>query len=156
MGDAEMNLSNPQSRQGQRLLQIGVALFLFTSRGLCNSTLRIAYAWPFGALALRTIGRHAPRVRTRVAETQSREDGITDCFLASNLFGICDCGCVLVGCDVGSRQFYNAAGGRARAWECGSAFQEEIIWVVTYSSAPTGIVSFVMILWGLRIVNHQP
>lgn len=32
----------------------------------------------------------------------------------------------------------------------GSAFQETIIKVVAYSSAPTGILSFVLIFWGLR------
>ena len=33
----------------------------------------------------------------------------------------------------------------------GSAAQELAIMVVAYSSAPTGIVSFVLILWGLRL-----
>jgi len=33
----------------------------------------------------------------------------------------------------------------------GSASQETIIKIVAYSSAPTGIVSFALILWGLRI-----
>jgi hydroxylaminobenzene mutase len=32
----------------------------------------------------------------------------------------------------------------------GSAFQEATIAAVAYSSAPTGILSFVLILWGLR------
>ncbi len=32
----------------------------------------------------------------------------------------------------------------------GSAFQETVIKVIAYSSGPTGIVSFVLILWGLR------
>jgi hydroxylaminobenzene mutase len=33
----------------------------------------------------------------------------------------------------------------------GSNFQEAVIKIVAYSSAPTGIVSFALILWGLRI-----
>src|SRR5215475_10841852 len=33
----------------------------------------------------------------------------------------------------------------------GSPTQEGVIKVVAYSSAPTGIVSFALILWGLRI-----
>ena len=33
----------------------------------------------------------------------------------------------------------------------GSASKETIIKIVAYSSAPTGIVSFALILWGLRI-----
>jgi (hydroxyamino)benzene mutase len=32
-----------------------------------------------------------------------------------------------------------------------SDFQEAVIRIVAYSSAPTGIVSFALILWGLRI-----
>ena len=32
----------------------------------------------------------------------------------------------------------------------GTPMQEMIIMLVAYSSAPTGIVSFVLILWGLR------
>jgi (hydroxyamino)benzene mutase len=39
------------------------------------------------------------------------------------------------------------AAGTAR----GSAVQESLIKVVGYSSAPTGIVSFALILWGLRL-----
>jgi (hydroxyamino)benzene mutase len=38
----------------------------------------------------------------------------------------------------------------------GSAFQEAVINVVLYSAAPTGLISFVFILWGLRIVNVTP
>jgi (hydroxyamino)benzene mutase len=32
----------------------------------------------------------------------------------------------------------------------GTGFQEAVIKVVAYSSAPPGIISFVLILWGLR------
>ena len=37
----------------------------------------------------------------------------------------------------------------------GSDFQENVIKMVAYSSAPTGIVSFALILWGLRIGGGQ-
>jgi hydroxylaminobenzene mutase len=33
----------------------------------------------------------------------------------------------------------------------GTAVQEAVIMVVAYSSAPTGLISFALILWGLRI-----
>ena len=33
----------------------------------------------------------------------------------------------------------------------GSDFQEAVIKVVAYSSAPTGIISFALIFWGLRL-----
>ena len=32
----------------------------------------------------------------------------------------------------------------------GSAFQETLIKILSYSSAPTGIIAFALILWGLR------
>ena len=32
----------------------------------------------------------------------------------------------------------------------GSDFQETVIQVVTYPAAPTGIIAFALILWGLR------
>jgi (hydroxyamino)benzene mutase len=35
----------------------------------------------------------------------------------------------------------------------GSPVQEGVIKVVAYSSAPTGIVSFALIRWGLRMPN---
>ena len=37
----------------------------------------------------------------------------------------------------------------------GSAFQETAIMAVAYSSAPTGIISFALILWGLRNLPDQ-
>ncbi|RRI07841.1 hypothetical protein EH240_00950 [Mesorhizobium tamadayense] len=38
----------------------------------------------------------------------------------------------------------------------GSAFQEAAIKAVGYSSAPPGLVSFVLILWGLRLTGARP
>jgi hydroxylaminobenzene mutase len=38
----------------------------------------------------------------------------------------------------------------AAAGARGSAFQEAVIKLVAYSSAPTGITAFALILWGLR------
>jgi hydroxylaminobenzene mutase len=37
----------------------------------------------------------------------------------------------------------------------GSAFQETVIMIMAYSSAPPGIVSFAIILWGLRAASPQ-
>jgi hydroxylaminobenzene mutase len=36
----------------------------------------------------------------------------------------------------------------------GGAFQETVIKVVAYSSAPTSLSSFGLMLWGLRIPHH--
>jgi len=35
----------------------------------------------------------------------------------------------------------------------GSAFQEEVIKGVGYSSAPTGLIALALILWGLRLTG---
>jgi len=43
------------------------------------------------------------------------------------------------------------AAGAAR----GSAFQEAAVTAIAYSSAPTGIISFALILWGLRNATIQ-
>jgi len=48
---------------------------------------------------------------------------------------------------LGSRQRDNAP---AAATAHGSAFQENVIKLVAYSSAPTGLISFALVLWGLR------
>lgn len=48
----------------------------------------------------------------------------------------------------GSARFFRSllAAGTAH----GSAFQENVIKLVAYSSAPTGLISFALVLWGLR------
>ena len=72
--------------------------------------------------------------------------------LVFGLFGFCDCSCLLAGRHLGSRHStMPLAAGAAH----GSNFQEAVIKIVAYSSAPTGIVSFALILWGLRIGNTQ-
>jgi hydroxylaminobenzene mutase len=38
----------------------------------------------------------------------------------------------------------------------GSVFQETFIKVLAYSSAPTGLTAFALVLWGLRIIDAQP
>jgi hydroxylaminobenzene mutase len=38
----------------------------------------------------------------------------------------------------------------------GSAFQETLIKVLAYSSAPTGIMAFALVLWGLRVPEYPP
>jgi hypothetical protein len=35
----------------------------------------------------------------------------------------------------------------------GSAFQETVIKVLSYSSAPTGLAAFALVLWGLRTAD---
>jgi hypothetical protein len=66
--------------------------------------------------------------------------------LVSYLFGPCHHGGVLPGWHLGRRTVDDAFGGSA----FGERLQEMVIMAVAYSSAPTGITSFALILWGLR------
>ena len=92
---AALESSSTLSRQGHRLLQVGVALFLFTSLG--------GFA-------------------------------IVAAYLTAAIWG------------AGNTTMPLAAGAAH-----GTAFQELAIKAVGYSSAPTGIIAFVLILWGLRV-----
>jgi hydroxylaminobenzene mutase len=46
-------------------------------------------------------------------------------------------------------------GALPRGLSAGSPFQETFIMVLAYSSAPTGITAFVLILWGLRVTKSD-
>jgi hydroxylaminobenzene mutase len=136
------------SRQGRRLLQIGVALLLFTS--LEGFAIPYVAAPILGrsvhtlsallAVLLLAFGLLWPRLRlgapsARLAFWLLVYSGlaIVAAFLLGSIWG------------AGSTTMPLAAEG-AR----GSALQEAIIKVVAYSSAPTGIIAFALILWGLR------
>jgi (hydroxyamino)benzene mutase len=134
-------------RQGNRLLQIGVALFLFTSFE--------GFAIPF--LAAPIVGRSAHSLaalfgvmllglgllwpRLQLGRTTARIAfwllvysglAITAAFLLAAIWGAGKTVMPLSGAPLGS------------------ALQEAIIMLVSYSSAPTGIVAFAIVLWGLR------
>src|SRR5205814_4947013 len=87
-------------------------------RKFCNSILRLAYAWTFHAFALRLVRCDAHRARTDMAPTQSRKNDPTDRVLVPHLFRVRDRRGFLVGRDLGSRQFYDASGGRSGPWQC--------------------------------------
>lgn len=144
-----MSTSTMISRQGHRLLQIGVALLLFTSfegfvvpyftvprLGLSAHTLSAL----LGVL-LPTMGLLWPRLNLGV--TTSR---IAFWFLIYSALAILSTYLMAGLWGVGNSTLPIAAGPAH-----GSGFQEAAIMVVAYSSAPTGIVSFALILWGLRI-----
>ena len=143
-----MDTSNALSRHGHRLLQTGVALLLFTSfegfvvpyfavprLGLSVHTLSALQA-----VLIAVLGLVWPRLD--LGPTGSRAAfwlliystlAITAAYLLAAIWG------------AGNTTMPLAAGA-AR----GTAFQEMIIKVVGYSSAPTGIASFALVLWGLR------
>ena len=134
-------------RQGQHLLQIGAALFLFTSfegfaipyfasPPLGRSTHSLAGV--FGLILL-TFGLVWPRLRLgTMAATIAfwflvySGFAITAAFFLAALWGA-------------GRTIMPLAGA-----QLGTSLQEAVITAVSYSSGPTGIASFALILWGLR------
>lgn len=148
-----MNAPHLLSRQGHHLLQIGVALFLFTSfEGFAIPYLRSPVVGRsvhtlsalFGLILL-AFGLIWPRLQLGAAASR-----IAFWFLVYSGFAI------------------TAAFALAAIWGAGqstmplsdapmgSAVQEAAIMVVAYSSAPTGIISFMLILWGLRGRPPEP
>ena len=136
------------SRQGHRLLQIGVALLLFTSFE--------GFAVPY--VAAPALGRSVHTLsallavlllvsgllwpRLRLGATGSR---LGFWFLVYS--GLAIVAAFLLG------SIWSAGSGTmplAAAGARGSPFQEAVIKLVAYSSAPTGIVAFALMLWGLR------
>ena len=143
-----MDKSNMLPRQGQRLLQIGVALFLFTSfEGFVipllaapNLARSVHTLSAFSGVLMLALGLVWPRLDLGPAAGRTAfwfliysDLATVAAFLLAAFWG------------AGNTIIPLAAGG-AR----GSDFQETAITIVAYSAAPTGIVSFVLILWGLR------
>jgi (hydroxyamino)benzene mutase len=141
------------SRQGHRLLQVGIGLFLFTSLegfaipylaapGLGRSVhtlstfqgvllLSLGLVWP-------KLNLSAPMSRVAFWLLIYSSFAILAAFVMASIWG------------AGSETMPLAAGAAH-----GSAFQETVIKVVAYSSAPTGLASFALILYGLRITDAQ-
>jgi hydroxylaminobenzene mutase len=139
------------ARQGQRLLQLGVALFLFASfEGFAIPYL----AAPELALAAHTLsalegvlvlalGLVWPKLQLGVTALR-----VAFWLLVYSNLAILAAYVMAAVWGAGSETMPMAAGTAQ-----GSAFQEATIRYVAYSSAPTGIVSFAILLWGLRIPN---
>jgi (hydroxyamino)benzene mutase len=148
-----MDTSIVLSRQGQRLLQVGIALILFASLegfaipylaaprlGLSVHTLSALQ----GVLLL-ALGLVWPRLN--LGATTLR---IAFWLLNYSAFAILAAYVMASAWGAGSETMRLAAGAAH-----GTAFQEAVIKGVAYSSAPTGLTSFVLILWGLRITGSQ-
>lgn len=142
-----MTLSNLLLRQGHRLLQIGVALFLLTSfEGFAIPGLAVprlgrsahSLAALLGVILI-SLGLVWPRLKLgaiagRVAFWFLVYSGlaITVAFLIAAIWGAGQSTMPLAGAPMGT------------------PFQELVIAAVSYSSGPTGITAFALILWGLR------
>ncbi len=148
-----MDTSTVLSRQGQRLLQAGIALFLFTSlEGFAIPYL----AAPRLGLSVHTLGALQGVLmlalglvwpRLNLGATASR---IAFWLLIYSAFAILAAYVMASAWGAGNETMRLAAGAAH-----GSAFQEAVIKSVAYSSAPTGLTSFALIFWGLRITGSQ-
>ena len=135
-------------RQGHRLLQIGVALFLLTSfEGFVIPSL----AAPRLGLSAHSLMALLGVLLIAVGLLWPKLRGVATLRLAFWTLVYSSLAIVaayLLGAIWGAG---NSTMPLAAGTAHGSASQETIIKIVAYSSAPTGIVSFVLILWGLRI-----
>jgi len=145
--------SNVLSLQGHRLLQVGVALLVFSSfegfaipyvaaprLGLSAHTLSALQ----GVLLL-ALGLMWPKLK--LGGTTSR---MAFGLLIYSAVAILAAYVIAAAWGAGNETMPLAAGAAH-----GSALQETVIKVVAYSSAPTGLVSLALILWGLRVGDSQ-
>ncbi len=148
-----MNTSDKLSRQGHRLLQIGVALFLFSAlEGIAipyfpvpRLGLSVHTLSALQGVFLLTLGLVWPRLN--LGATTSR---IAFWLLVYSTFATL-VPYVMAAVWGAGNSIMPLAAGTAR----GSAFQEAVISIVLISSAPGILISLALILWGLRSAPSQ-
>jgi len=140
--------SKALARQGHRLVQLGVALFLFvTLQGLVIQNFavpslgRSAHTVALSSgLVLLGIGLVWPRLKLGATATR-----VALWFLVYSLLATIVAFLLAAMWGAGNSVLPLAAGASH-----GTALQENIIAIVLVSTLPTGIFSFALILWGLR------
>ncbi len=150
-------LSTLLQHQGQRLLQLGIALFLYCSLdgfaipflaspriGLSVHTLSALQA-----VMLIAIGLLWPKLRL-----SQRTSKVAFWCLVYSALAILAAYTVAAFWGVGLETI-SLMGELPDGLVRGSPFQETFIKVLAYSSASTVLTAFVLILWGLRITNPQ-
>ncbi len=153
-----MNTSLWLQHQGQRLLQLGMALFLYSSLdgfaipilaspriGLSVHTLSALQA-----VMLLAIGLLWPKLRL-----SARASKVAFWCLLYSTLAILAAYTIAAIWGVGNETI-TLMGELPHGLSHGSPFQETVIKILAYSSAPTGLIAFVLILWGLRITDAQP
>jgi len=143
-----MNLPETLSRQGRCLLQLGVALFLFTSlEGFVIPVLAAPHLGRsvhtlsgFTGVLFLAMGLLWPMLDLGVTVAR-----IAFWFLVYSALATIAAFVIAALWGAGGSIMPIAAQG-AR----GSDFQETVIQLVIYPAAPTGIIAFALILWGLR------
>ncbi len=149
MKEINQSSSNMLAHQGHRLIQIGVALLLFLSfEGfvipvLASPALGLSAHRLSSILSVLLIGLGLVWTRLNLGVTASR---IAFWLLIYSALAI-DAAYVLAAIWGAGNETITQAAGTAR----GTALQETVIAIIAYSSAPTGIISFLLILWGLRL-----
>ena len=150
--------SNILSYQGQRLLQIGVLLILYSSIE--------GFAIPFVSsprigLSVHTLSglQGVFLLAQGLLWTRLRLSVITSwtafCCSIYSTFAILAAYTIAAVWGVGAETIA-LAGELPHGLSRGTAFQEGLIKIVAYSSAPTGLVCFVLMLWGLRDASPAP
>lgn len=148
MGLEMLDNSSTLTRQGHRLVQLGVALFLFvTLQGLVIQNFavpslgRSAHTVSLSSgLVLLGIGLIWPQLTLGPTVTR-----VAFWFLIYSLLATVVAFLLAAMWGAGNTVLPLAAGASH-----GTALQESIIAVVLVSTLPTGITAFALILWGLR------
>ena len=144
-----MDCSAFLARQAHRLLQLGVALLLFTSfEGFVSPYLTVPVLGrsvhtlrALSGVLLLALGLLWPSLKLRAAASR-----VAFCSLVYSDLAIIAAFLLASIWVAGSTIMPLAADGVR-----GTDFQETAISVVAYSAAPTGILSFALIFWGLRM-----
>jgi (hydroxyamino)benzene mutase len=152
-----MNISSLLQRQGQRLLQMGIGLFLYSSLDgfaipfLASPRIGLSVHTLSGlqGVMLLAIGLVWPKLRF-----SPRAAYIAFWCLVYSTLAILVAYTVAAFWGVGIETI-SLMGELPHGLVQGSLFQETFIKVLAYSSAPTGITAFVLILWGLRITESH-
>jgi hydroxylaminobenzene mutase len=148
-----MHSSNMLSRQGHRMLQIGVGLFVFSAlEGFAIPSLPV----PRLGLSVHTLsalqgvmllGLGLLWPRLNLGATASQIAFWT--YIYSSFATLIPY--VLAAVWGAGNTTIPLAAGAAQ----GNAFQEVMIKVVLYSAAPTFLISMALVIWGLRLVDAQ-
>jgi len=140
------------SRQSRRLLQIGMVFILFAS---FEGFVIPAVASPRIALSAHTLSGMQGILMLAVGLLWPRLNvSITASWIAFWLF-IYGAAAILAAYVIAAIwgvgiETISLVGELPHGLSRGTPFQETVIRVVAYSSAPTGLASFALILWGLR------
>jgi (hydroxyamino)benzene mutase len=140
------------SRQGRRLLQIGVILILYSSVegfvipyfGSPRIGLSVHSLGALEAVLILALGLLWPKLALRALAS-----GVAFWCLVYSALAILAAYTIAAAWGVGNETIM-LAGELPHGLHHGSAFQETIIKVLAYSSAPTGLIAFALVLWGLR------